>query len=228
MKFNPIEKRLSERLGDRTSAAVLKAETTRSRREAVAVTATLTLLSFAAATQATAGCAEGLMRHAMPMLAANSSDFVPPVYRPGTLGTALTPVGDSGGEASIVGLWEFKFAGFLNDFGTQAFHAGGTETMFSAGVDPATGDVCQGVWRKVGHSTYTLNHVAMGWTAPGAEYGVLIHFHMLIKVAPSGDSYTGNYDVSLYSATPQDPFDESAGPFVSGSGTLNATRVKAD
>jgi hypothetical protein len=76
--------------------------------------------------------------------------------------------------------------------------------MFSGGVDPAVGDVCQGVWRKVGPSTYTLNHIAMAWTAPGAEYGVLIHFHMLIKVAPSADTYKGTYKVSLYSATPQD------------------------
>jgi hypothetical protein len=228
MRFNPIEKRLSEHFEDQTNVAAVKAATARSHLKALAITATLTLLSLAAATQAKAGCAEGLMRHAMPMLASNPNDFVPLVYRPGSFGTALTPVGDSGGDTSIVGLWEFKFAGFLNDFGTQAFHAGGTETMFSAGVDPATGDVCQGVWRKVGHSTYTLNHVAMGWTAPGAEYGVLIHFHMLIKVAPSGNSYTGTYEVSLYSATPQDPFDESAGPFVSGSGTLNATRVQAD
>jgi len=100
--------------------------------------------------------------------------------------------------------------------------------MFSGGVDPATGDVCQGVWRKVGPSTYTLNHIAMAWTAPGAEYGVLIHFHMLIQVAPSGDSYSGTYGVSLHSATPQEPFDESGGPFASGTGTLTATRVKPD
>jgi len=140
----------------------------------------------------------------------------------------LMPVGDFNDGASIVGLWKFKLSGFLTDFGTQAFHAGGTEMMFSAGVDPATGDVCQGVWRKVGPSTYTLNHIAMAWTAPGAEYGVLIRIHMLLKLAPSGNSFTGTYNVSLFAETPQDPFDESAGPFVTGSGTATGTRVKPD
>ncbi len=100
--------------------------------------------------------------------------------------------------------------------------------MYSAGIDPATGDVCQGVWRKTGPSTYTLNHVAMGRAAPGAPFGVRVHFHMLIKVAPSGESYSGTYRVALYSETPQDPFDESMGPFASGTGTLSATRVRPD
>jgi hypothetical protein len=51
---------------------------------------------------------------------------------------------------------------------------------------------------------------------------------MLINVAPSGDSFSGTYKVSLFSATPQDPFDESIGPFASGTGTLSAKRVKPD
>jgi hypothetical protein len=192
-----------------------------------AITATLGLLALAAAAQANAGCVD-VMKHPTPATRSNHRDFVPAVYRADAFDAAPVPIGDFREDASIVGLWEFKFFGFLQDFGTQAFHAGGTETMFSAGIDPATGDVCQGVWRKVGPSSYTLNHVAMGWTAPGAQYGVLIHFHMLIKVAPSGDSYKGTYRVSLYSATPQDPFDESVGPFASGTGTLTATRVKPD
>lgn len=53
--------------------------------------------------------------------------------------------------------------------------------MFSGGQNPETGDVCQGVWRKIGPRTYTLNHIAMGWTAPGGSFGMRIHFHVLIK-----------------------------------------------
>jgi hypothetical protein len=192
-----------------------------------AITATLGLLAFGAAAQANAGCID-VMKHTATMSRPNHSGFVPAVYRADVSDTAPARNRDFREDASIVGLWEFKFSGFVQDFGTQAFHAGGTETMFSGGVDPATGDVCQGVWRKVGPSTYTLNHIAMAWTAPGAEYGVLIHFHMLIQVAPSADSYSGTYRVSLYSATPQEPFDESAGPFASGTGTVTATRVKPD
>jgi len=192
-----------------------------------AITATLVLLALAVAAQANAACID-VMKHAIPMTRSNHRGFVPAVYRADDSDTAPAQNGHFREDASIVGLWEFKFLGFLQDFGTQAFHAGGTETMYSAGIDPASGDVCQGVWRKTGPSTYTLNHVAMGRSAPGAPYGVRVHFHMLIKVAHSGDSYSGTYRVALYSETPQDPFDESMGPFASGTGTLSATRVRPD
>jgi hypothetical protein len=191
------------------------------------ITATLGLLALAAAAQANAVCTD-VMKHSVPTTRWNHPGFVPAVYQADDSDTAPDRNGDFREHASIVGLWEFKFSGFLHDFGTQTFQVGGTETMFSAGIDPATGDVCQGVWRKVGHSTYTLNHIAMGRTAPGAQYGLFIHFHMLIKVAPSGDSYKGTYKVSLYSSTPQDPFDESMGPFESGTGTVTASRVRPD
>jgi hypothetical protein len=192
-----------------------------------AITATLGLLALAATGQANAGCID-VMKHVSPTTRSSHRGYIPAVYRTDDFDTPPVQNGDFREQASIVGLWEFKFLGFLQDFGTQAFHAGGTETMYSAGIDPATGDVCQGVWRKAGPSTYTLNHVAMGRSAPGAPYGVRVHFHMLIKVAPSGDSYSGTYRVALYSETPQDPFDESMGPFASGKGTLSATRVRPD
>ncbi|MBS0422019.1 MAG: hypothetical protein JSR66_30215 [Proteobacteria bacterium] len=160
---------------------------------------------------------------------AAAGQFSPALYRPGDYpGSSLIRVGDDDEDDSIVGLWKFKLSGFLKDFGTQAFHAGGTETMFSAGVDPSTGDVCQGVWRKIGRSTYTLNHIAMAWTAPGAQYGVLIHIHMTIRLAHSGDAFTGHYSVSLFSATPENPFDESGGAFASGGGDVTASRVRPD
>jgi hypothetical protein len=80
------------------------------------------------------------------------------------------------------------------DFGTQAWHADGTELMLSAARNPAAGDVCQGVWRKVGTRTYTLNHIAMGWDAGyGAPNPLIrVHLHMVVKVDRSGKSFTGS------------------------------------
>jgi hypothetical protein len=190
--------------------------------------ATLALIAFTAAAQVNAACAGNPLDNGVPLEAATGGDFVLAQYRPVAPDTAWVPVGDFKHDESIVGLWKFRLSGFITDFGTQAFHQGGTETMFSAGVNPATGDVCQGVWRKVGPSTYTLNHIAMAWTAPGAQYGVLIRIHMTIRVAASGDSFSGAYKAALFSTTPQDPFDESVGAFASGSGTLSGTRVKPD
>ena len=187
----------------------------------------LGLLALLASAGANAACLSGIKMS--PSAFVPSGGFIPAVLRPGDpAGAALLQVSDTTEDAPIVGVWKFQLNGFLKDFGTQAFHAGGTETMFSAGVDPSTGDVCQGAWRRIGASTYTLNHIAMAWTAPGAEYGVLIHFHMTIHLAASGNAFTGHYSVSLYSATPDDPFNESAGAFASGTGNVSATRLAAD
>lgn len=188
----------------------------------------LGMIGLAVHGQAAAACMEGQSGPGGP---ANPSSFVPAVYHPGELRAASFLRIHDGEEEndSIVGLWQFQFKGFNVDWGTQAFHADGTELMFSGGQNPETGDVCQGVWRKVGPRTYTLNHIAMGWMAPGGPFGMRIHFHVLIKLDPSGNSFTGTYKVDVFQETPQDPFDESASSkVVSGTGTATATRVQPD
>jgi hypothetical protein len=196
------------------------------RRFHTSLAGVLALLGLLIAAQTHAACLDGAKK-LTPTAA--GGQFTPALFRAGDEpGSPFMRIGDYDEDDSIVGLWKFKLSGFLKDFGTQAFHAGGTETMFSAGVDPATGDICQGVWRRIGRSTYTLNHIAMAWTAPGAQYGVLIHIHMTIRLARSGDAFTGHYSVSLFSATPENPFDESGGAFATGLGDVTASRVHPD
>jgi hypothetical protein len=188
----------------------------------------LGLVVLASAAPANAGCLDSLLHgHSAPE--ASAGQFVPAVYRPDDLsGARLMPVSDSGHENdSIVGLWEFRLDGFAVDWGTQAWHSDGTEIMFSGGQDPATGDVCQGVWRKVGRSTYVLNHIAMGWVAPGGPFGIRVHFHMQVTLDRSGNAFAGTYQAAVYSVSPADPFDESV-QVASGTGTATATRVRAD
>lgn len=131
----------------------------------------------------------------------------------------------------IVGFWEFRMAGppFSADFGLQQFHSDGTEMMISLGVPPS-GGVCQGVWRKIGKSTYTLNHIAGTYVDPDPMVGgVRLHFHVVITVDPSGDTYSGQYTASAYYVTRDNPFDESVPiPAASGTGTLTAMRVQPD
>ncbi|HEY2807656.1 MAG TPA: hypothetical protein VGI91_02595 [Steroidobacteraceae bacterium] len=158
--------------------------------------------------------------------AAAAGQFVPAVYYPGSEG-ALAAVHDEDEDASVVGLWQFKLAGFAVDWGTQAWHSDGTELMFSGAQDPQTGDVCQGVWRRIGHSTYTLNHIAMGWMAPGAGFGTRVHFHMVIRLDATGNSFSGTYKVGVFSVSPANPFDESV-QVAGGTGTVTARRVKPD
>ena len=135
----------------------------------------------------------------------------------------------------IVGMWEFRFdgpplpPGLAPDFGLQQFHADGTEMMISLGIPPS-GGVCQGVWRKIGKSTYTLNHIAETYVDPDpAVGGARFRFHAVITVDPSGDTFSGQYTVSAYHVTRDHPFDESVPiPQASGPGTWTGTRVHPD
>jgi len=189
--------------------------------------AILGLVVLAAAAQANAGCLDSLLHPHSPS-EASASHFLPAVYRPDVPGATFLRVSETEhGNQSIVGLWQFRIDGFSVDWGTQAWHSDGTEIMFSGGQDPATGDVCQGVWRRVGNSTYALNHIAMGWVAPGGPFGIRVHFRMQVTLDSTGNSFSGTYQATVYSVSPADPFDESV-PVASGDGNVSATRVRPD
>jgi len=193
-------------------------------------------VSLVMATQADAACLDGLVHRAAPTKASThiTSPALSPisaVYHPGaTAGNAVLKVADRGdrdddNDESIVGLWEFQLDGAPPDFGTQAWHSDGTELMFSAGRNPATGDVCQGVWRKIGPRTYSLNHIAMGWDI--GEFGLRVHIHAVVTVNRAGDRYSGTYSATAYIVSPANPFDES-NPVGGGTGNITGRRVKPD
>jgi len=106
----------------------------------------------------------------------------PAVYRPGAGGavvlTHFAEPGDPFGAAPITGLWTFTAEGnaggpgdgTLVDAGFVVWHDDGTEIM-NSGRAPVTGSFCLGVWRRVGESTYHLNHWALSWV-PGYTPGL--------------------------------------------------------
>ncbi len=187
-------------------------------------------LATLAVSQANAGCLDGLYKAAGSgnTLGPARPVFSPAVYRPGPAAAAsFVRVSDGNdNDEPIVGLWEFKLDGG-GDFGTQAWHADGTELMFSAGRNPATGDICQGVWRRIGPRTYTLNHIAMGWDF--GSFGVRVHIHAVVTVDRSGNKYSGGYKASVYSVTPADPFlEDASNKMAEVNGTMAGTRVQPD
>jgi hypothetical protein len=186
------------------------------------------LLALVSSGRTNAACMDSLLHPSSLTGQASPALAFPAVYRPGEAAGVLLPVSDwDQPHGSIVGLWQFTLSGFSVDYGTQAWHADGTEIMFSGGQNPETGDVCQGVWRDVGHSTYTLNHIAMGWMAPGGPFGLRVHIHMTVKLDPSGNTFSGTYSASVYVVSPEAPFDESV-MVASGTGNVSATRVRPD
>lgn len=204
------------------------------------------IIALFAMTHASAGCLGSFSRHLYPgqpaAQAAPTLSITPQLttafYQPDAKRTnRLEGVADwEDGQPGIVGLWQFQLSGFVVDWGTQAWHADGTELIFSVGQNPETGDVCQGVWRKVGPRTYTLNHVAMGWAAPGADPTqgsefLRVHIHMVVMLDPGGQKFTGTYAASVYMESAGNPFDEdpnSNRPIASGTGAITANRVNPD
>ncbi len=67
----------------------------------------------------------------------------------------------------------------------------------------------------------------MGWTAPGAGFGLRVHFHMVVELDSSGNAFPGQYTASVYSVSSDNPFDESV-QVASGTGNITATRVTPD
>jgi hypothetical protein len=220
-------------------------------------TAAAGFLALAAAGAANAGCMMSAPHQSGTKLQ-DPSKFNPAAFHITSAAGSLlkTDYVTAEYDEGLVGLWQFELNSYPGpDWGTQAFHSDGTELMFSGGQDPETGDVCQGVWRQVGRNTYTLNHIAMGWNAPGGSFGLRVHIHEVIKLDPSGTTFTGTYSLTGYcesKAIP--PFPIPAGvtcdtpsPFFeydprepvsasnpnnvaipTGTGTLSGTRVIPD
>ena len=195
------------------------------------VTVALGLLALTAAGAANAACMMGSPSQPAGAKSATPT-FVPALYHPDSAnGSLIKAHFDRDDDEGIVGLWEFKWDAappFGPDYGTQAWHADGTEITFSGGQDPQTGDVCQGVWRQVGRDLYSLNHIAMGRPAPGAPFGIRVHLHFLVKLNSAGTAFSGSFSAKAYAVTAANPFDESTKPLVTGSGTVTATRVIPD
>ena len=154
-----------------------------------------------------------------------------------TTGGAFIRVSDRDPARTIVGLWKFEMIskstpthqnpmpdGTLIDFGTAAWHADGTELQTSGIRNPSDGNVCQGVWQKVGAATFVLNHYALAWT--NGTYTGPVNIRARVTVDPSGNHYGGWFATVVYMATPVagHEFDQQT-VLASITGTFTATRV---
>jgi len=167
----------------------------------------LGLVALTVAGEVSAGCmgaAHGAGATRLP----DPANFVSAVYHGGSPTGSLLKVEYPGEFAEgMVGLWQFTFTGYpaptgvVSDWGTQAWHSDGTEITFSGGQDPATGDVCQGVWRQIGKDTYTLNHIAMGWLpspSGGTAFGLRVHLHFVVTLNAAGTEFAGTFTETGY------------------------------
>ena len=81
---------------------------------------------------------------------------------------------DNAANASIVGLWHIRFQ--VGDQtiqeAFQIWNTGGTE-VHNPNVDPRTGSVCLGAWKKAEHRTFKLTHRVWSYDVNGNFVGTI-------------------------------------------------------
>jgi hypothetical protein len=110
----------------------------------------------------------------------------------------------------------------------QQFHADGNENLVSSGLPPILGNVCIGVWKKVGARAYRLRHMTWNWGPENGSFGVPGNFAgrfemiVTIHVNNRGGGFSGTFSAKNY-----DPEGHHI-PELDAEGVVRATRITAD
>jgi len=136
---------------------------------------------------------------------------------------ATTPA--AADNPSVVGLWLVSFhvgdGADVWDQGFEQFHADGTELTIDTAVPPAAGNVCVGVWERVGARGAKLHHVGWNWdisVVPAALAGVFV-LDLTVELAPGGQAFSGRYVTDSYD------IDGNVIPEFHAEGVVTATRI---
>lgn len=129
-------------------------------------------------------------------------------------------------EPSMVGLWKEHWIskgsegipdGTEVDATYSEWHSDGTEMGVSGLRAPMTGDVCLGVWEKVGPRAYKLNHFGMSYDSSGLNLVGLAVIRQSIALNEKGDEISGSFTI--------DQYDESGNKLAHVQGNISGTRV---
>jgi hypothetical protein len=122
-------------------------------------------------------------------------------YEPALVSVANDRRADDG----IVGFWRVKLVsegsagiadGTVIDDGFAQWHSDGTEVIVSL-FAPATGNICLGVWQKVGPSSYTLNHFGFAFDSNGVFLG-LAQIRENVVLDRRGHRFGGTFSIDQY------------------------------
>jgi hypothetical protein len=173
---------------------------------------------------ASAGCANPLQdggAHVSPQSWEGQVDF-------GT--TLLLLASDHDDNASMVGMWHVVFTAKGNvgpglppdgvpvDNALSQWHSDGTEVTTSS-RNPVTGSLCLGVWQKIGHRRFRLNHFGISWdptTDPNNPQG-LANIRESVALSGDGKTFVGTFTIQQ--------FDQSGNLLVEIKGLLSGTRI---
>ena len=157
-----------------------------------------------------------------------------PQFWDGQSGSFL-PISARSSDDPIVGMWHVTFTAEGNELGPPngtsidnalvVWHSDGTEIMGSA--RPAQdGDICLGIWKRIGRSRYKLNHLPwMGNDTANAPSGIgnpsgPTQIVEEVTLSPDGKHYTGTFTLDAY--------DSSGNQVAHIVGVIAGTRVTVD
>ena len=127
---------------------------------------------------------------------------------------------DNDVEPQIPGLWKTVFVsgGVVQNVGFDTFHRDGTELALDGSFPPATGNVCPGVWEKIGPRTYTTVHPAFNYDPAGINIVSVFIEPIHVTVSQDGNSFSGTFSWDSY---------DFQGKLLPGSvaGTITGSRI---
>jgi hypothetical protein len=174
---------------------------TMTRRTVVQTNQNLSFVKFAACmvlvlglgASAWASCGDSMVAMAAAASARSQSGTQTALMHAGA-----APGSDSRVNPSVVGLWHIRFV--VGDQtiqeAYQAWNVGGTE-IHNPNVDPRTGNVCLGAWKKVAPLSYKLAHRVWTYDTNGGFQGT-IHLSETITLSNDGKSHTGSFALDFY------------------------------
>jgi hypothetical protein len=180
----------------------MKCKFTMTSRAFMRSTRTLNLLKFAAClvlvaglgASASASCGDSLVAMAAKAASVHNQSGSPSISTP----AGAAPASDSPTKSSIVGLWQIRFVveGQTIQEAYQAWNVGGTE-IHNPNVDPRTGNVCLGVWKKVAPRGYKLSHNVYLYDTNGNFQGK-VHLSEALTLSDDGNTHSGSFVLDFY------------------------------
>jgi hypothetical protein len=139
----------------------------------------------------------------------------------------------TGDTVTVVGLWHAVFRigdadGPVFDEVFEQFHADGLELIISNGLPPALGNVCVGVWKRVGARTYKLRHTTWNWAPEPGGFGVpgsfagYFELEVTLRLDAHGQRFTGTFSAKNFNPAGDHLEDLDA------SGVVNGVRITVD
>jgi hypothetical protein len=159
--------------------------------------------------------------------APSHSSWQPLVQAPRLLNAGFVmAAGETASEPTIVGVWKEHWIskgsegipdGTEADAGYSIWHSDGTEMNISGLRAPMTGDICAGVWEKVGERCYRLNHFGISYDSTGLNLVGPAQIRQELTLNAKGDELSGTFTI--------DQYDESGNKLAHVQGTITGTRV---